>query len=77
MKTAISVPDALYERVERLLASTGQSRSAFFADAARRHLETLEQDEVTARIDVVAGEVRDSILVEFNRDRLGNADDQW
>ena len=77
MKTAISVPDSLYERVERLLASTGQSRSAFFAEAAEQRLAALEQNELTAQIDMVVADARDAVIVEYNQRRLSDADTRW
>ena len=77
MKTAISVPDSLYERVERLLASTGQSRSAFFAEAAEQRLAALERNELTAQIDMVVADARDAVIVEYNPRRLSDADTRW
>lgn len=39
MKTAISIPDDLFEAAERLREQTGASRSALYAEAIRAHLE--------------------------------------
>lgn len=77
MKTAISVPDAIYERIERVLASTGQNRSAFFTEAATRRLDELEQGDVTARIDMVVAAARDALIVEYNQDRLRVTASEW
>lgn len=51
MKTAISVPDETFQRVERRAAELGVSRSQFYATAAARYLEDLERTSLTAKIN--------------------------
>ncbi|MHB8660286.1 MAG: ribbon-helix-helix domain-containing protein [Solirubrobacteraceae bacterium] len=51
MKTAISLPDETFARVERAAAELGVSRSEFFARAAERWLEALDDDKTTAAIN--------------------------
>ena len=51
MKTAISLPDELFERVTKRAQELGISRSEFFADAARQYLETVDRASLTARIN--------------------------
>ena len=51
MKTAISLPDETFERVERATAKLGISRSEFFARAADKWLHELEGHEITAAIN--------------------------
>ena len=51
MKTAISIPDATFARVEDRAARLGVSRSEFFARAAERWLADLEGGETTAAIN--------------------------
>lgn len=51
MKTAISIPDETFERAEQRAASLGMSRSEFFAKAAQRYLDQLDEDSLTAGID--------------------------
>ncbi|UUT35174.1 ribbon-helix-helix protein, CopG family [Microbacterium elymi] len=51
MKTAISLPDDVFRRVEQQVERLGVSRSAFFATAAQRYLAELDGDDVTARLD--------------------------
>lgn len=55
MKTAVSVPDDLFERAERLAARTGRSRSALYSEALAEYLERVddEVDEVTAALDAI------------------------
>jgi metal-responsive CopG/Arc/MetJ family transcriptional regulator len=51
MKTAISVRDELFERVERALVEHGMNRSQFYAAAAERYLQELGDDSITERIN--------------------------
>lgn len=51
MKTAISVRDELFERVERAIAEHGMNRSQFYAAAAERYLSELADDSITERIN--------------------------
>lgn len=55
MKFAISVPDDVFKAVEVQAEKLGISRSQFFADAARRYLDTLSRaDEIDEINDFVA-----------------------
>lgn len=60
MKTAISVPDPVFERVDREAKRLGVSRSEFFAKAAERYLDALHDESVTARIDAALSQVVDA-----------------
>jgi hypothetical protein len=51
MKTAISVPDETFRRVERRAAELGISRSEFYATAAARYLDQLDGEALTRQID--------------------------
>jgi metal-responsive CopG/Arc/MetJ family transcriptional regulator len=53
VKTAISLPDDLYERASLEARRLGMSRSELFATAARRYLDDLARRDITARIDAV------------------------
>ncbi len=53
MKTAISVPDETFARVEKAAARLGVSRSEFYARAAERWLADLESSDLTSEIDAV------------------------
>ena len=56
MKTAISLPDATFRRVDRAAKRLGLSRSELFARAAENWLDCLEDDGVTEAIDrAIAG----------------------
>jgi metal-responsive CopG/Arc/MetJ family transcriptional regulator len=51
MKTAISLPDETFQRVDHAARRLGVSRSEFFARAAERWLDTLEDDGTTEAIN--------------------------
>lgn len=51
MKTAISVPDDTFTRLEQAARKLGVSRSEFFSGAAERWLADLEHDDLTAAIN--------------------------
>ncbi len=57
MKTAISVPDATFARVDAAAARLGVSRSEFFSRAAERWLAELDDDGTTAAIDRALDEI--------------------
>jgi metal-responsive CopG/Arc/MetJ family transcriptional regulator len=61
MKTAISIPDATFARVEASAARLGVSRSEFFARAAERWITDLEDTQTTAAIDAVLGDEEQDI----------------
>jgi metal-responsive CopG/Arc/MetJ family transcriptional regulator len=47
MKTAISIPEELYRRAERLARRTKKSRSRLYGDALKEYLARHAPDEVT------------------------------
>lgn len=53
LKTAISVPDHVYERAEHLARRAGRRRSELYSTAVAEYLARHEVDEVTAAIDRV------------------------
>ena len=81
MKTAISVPDETFLRVEAHAAALGMSRSEFFTRAARRYIEQLEAESLTGRInvavDVAWPDDTAADAVEHARGLLGRDDGQW
>ena len=58
MKTAISVPDETFQRVEQAAKRLGVSRSEFYARAARSWLDALEDDDTTAAINRAVDEIQ-------------------
>lgn len=52
VKTAISLPDALYHRAERAAQRLGRTRSALYTAALEAYLDATDgTDEVTAALD--------------------------
>lgn len=81
MKTAISVPDGVFERAEQVAHRHGLNRSQFYANAAARYADELEADDLTATIDEVVDLVNGDDSAQFasalGRRTLDEADDQW
>ncbi len=53
MKTAVSVPDQIFEAADRLAARLGTSRSELYATAVAEYLERHKFQGVTERLDAV------------------------
>jgi metal-responsive CopG/Arc/MetJ family transcriptional regulator len=65
VKTAISVPDATFRRVDGAAKRMGVSRSEFFARAAERWLDALDDDGTTEAINrAIAGQTADHEFTE-------------
>ena len=81
MKTAISVPDEIFEQASGQAAELGISRSEFFARAARRYLDELAAQSLTRQIDqalLVAGDDDSgAAAAAAGRGLLGAGDDDW
>ena len=54
MKTAVSVPDDVYEMAEVAARRLGLNRSQLYVEALVRYLSGLEADPVTDRLDELA-----------------------
>ena len=57
MKTAVSIPDEVFEKVERLARRAGRSRSEVFAAALTEYVARHAPDEVTETMDRVCADV--------------------
>lgn len=82
VKTAISVPDATYERASRRAQDLGMSRSEFFSRAAARYLDELDSESVTRQVDLAVaalGEADDSAVdaVDVGHRLLADTADDW
>ncbi len=51
MKTAVSIPDEVFERAERLARRTKRSRSQLFSDALAEYVAQHAPEEVTEAMD--------------------------
>ncbi|MDR0346094.1 MAG: ribbon-helix-helix domain-containing protein [Nocardiopsaceae bacterium] len=80
MKTAISLPDATFERATRKARELGISRSAFFARAVELYLDELAGHTVTRQIDealqAAGADGSGSVAAAAGRRRLA-AGDEW
>ena len=56
MKTAISIPDSLFQTAERFAKQLGISRSELFQRAVKAFLQNHRQDEVTEALNKVYGQ---------------------
>jgi metal-responsive CopG/Arc/MetJ family transcriptional regulator len=60
MKTAISIPDEVFEGAERLARRTKKSRSQLFSDAVSEYIARHAPEEVTEAMDRVCAELGNS-----------------
>jgi len=65
MKTAVSIPDEVFEKVERLAKRGRRSRSEVFTAALREYVARHSPDEVTEAINRVCDEVDQTEDVKF------------
>ena len=77
MKTAISIPDEVFDAAEEMAQRLGVSRSQLYVTALREYLEAHRNRGVTARLDQVY-EYQDSSLdlrvAEAQTDSLDDED---
>ena len=69
MKTAVSVPDDIFRKADRLARAAGRSRSEVYTAALREYVARHAQDEITEAVNRVVGELGDEASVDtFARD---------
>jgi metal-responsive CopG/Arc/MetJ family transcriptional regulator len=59
MKTAVSIPDDVFEKVERLARRAKRSRSEVFSAALREYIAPHAPDEITEAINRACEEMGD------------------
>jgi metal-responsive CopG/Arc/MetJ family transcriptional regulator len=59
MKTAVSIPDEIFEKAERLARRAKRSRSELFAAALAEYVARHSPDEVTEAMNRVCADVGD------------------
>jgi predicted transcriptional regulator len=57
MKTAVSIPDALFARADEAARRTGKSRSLLYQEALAEYLDRREPDAVSAAVNAVVDEI--------------------
>lgn len=53
MKTAISVPNRIFESAEKMAKKLGMSRSKLFSTAMEAYLARYDDDQITAKLNEV------------------------
>ena len=77
MKTAVSIPNELFEAAERLARRTRKSRSRLFSDALREYVARRSPDKITESMDhalAEIGEEKDPFIALASRRRLEQAE---
>ncbi|MBX3182952.1 MAG: ribbon-helix-helix protein, CopG family [Polyangiaceae bacterium] len=67
MKTAISLPDALFRQAEHLAKRLNKNRSELYQEAIAQYVARYDEDEVTRRINEVLAEVGQPDTTSFVR----------
>jgi metal-responsive CopG/Arc/MetJ family transcriptional regulator len=57
MKTAVSIPDDLFDGAERLARRTRRSRSRIFSDALKEYLARHSPEKITESMDHALAEI--------------------
>jgi len=77
MKTAVSIPDQVFEQAERLARRTRTSRSHVFSSALREYVARHSPDDVTEAMDRVCeqvGEQGDGFVARAARQTLAHSE---
>ncbi len=82
MKTAISLPDRLYQEAERIAQDMGIPRSQLFAKALEEFIENHNHEKITERLNNVYGEKDNNDFVAISNSSLESireltANDSW
>ena len=78
MKTAISIPEELFESAEEFARARGMSRSELYATALRRYLEEHRAGMITERLDEIYGAESDSLDPGIARLQVRSLpEDEW
>jgi metal-responsive CopG/Arc/MetJ family transcriptional regulator len=73
MKTAVSIPNDLFELAERMARRTRKSRSRLFSDALREYVARRSPDKITEAMDLALaeiGEPKDPFISVASRRRM-------
>ena len=79
VKTAISVPDDVFDEAERAAKRLGLSRSELFTRAVQAFLATRAEQNITSSYDAAFGDAGNSDVDEFRREgsRRALLDVEW
>jgi metal-responsive CopG/Arc/MetJ family transcriptional regulator len=62
MKTAVSIPNDIFQGAERLARRTRRSRSRLFSDALREYLARHSPDKITEAMDQALAEIGEELV---------------
>ncbi len=68
MKTAISLPDALYQEVEQTARAMKIPRSQLFARAVTEFIKRHKREEITERLNDVYGKIENETAPDFQNE---------
>lgn len=61
MKTAVSIPNDVFERAERLAHRERRSRSEVYSAALREYVARHSPDEITERLNLVVADIDEAV----------------
>jgi metal-responsive CopG/Arc/MetJ family transcriptional regulator len=76
MKTAISIPDEVFDAAEDMARRLGLSRGELYATAVREYLDAHRSRGVTARLDMVYETVDSSLDLRVAEAQTASIDDE-
>lgn len=77
VKTAVSIPDPLFQAADRIARRRGLSRSQLYARALERLVDAESSDEVTARLDEVYATEDSGLDKDLERAQLRAVSETW
>jgi metal-responsive CopG/Arc/MetJ family transcriptional regulator len=77
VKTAVSIPDPVFDAADRMAQRLGVSRSEFYTRAIRVLLERESDDAVTARLDALYDAEPSRIPEPLARTQRRAVSEQW
>ena len=60
MKTAVSIPNDVFEGAERLARRSGKSRSQLYSDSLKEYVARHAPDQITEALDCIYAELKDT-----------------
>ena len=77
MKTAISIPDPIFEAADKLARRLGMSRSELYANAVAKFVDSHRYESVVRALDDIYGETEsiiDPVLLQMQLNSLSKED---
>ena len=75
MKTAISIPDEVFEQAEIMAKTRRKSRSQLYSEALKEYLARHSENEITRAFDSALADINDegeNFAIEASHQILGN-----